>query len=53
MTTFMPSITIPQSFFMSPEASTLLPIAVGTALGYSMRRKCCRPKTLPRNVPES
>jgi len=39
MTTFVPSITIPAAIFASPAASILLPIALGTAVGYS-----CRPK---------
>ncbi len=38
MTTFIPSITIPASVFANPAASILLPIALGTAVGYSCRR---------------
>ncbi|KAG9231174.1 putative translocator protein like protein [Amylocarpus encephaloides] len=39
MTSFIPAITIPASVFANPAASILLPIALGTAVGYS-----CRPK---------
>lgn len=38
MTTYMPSITIPQAVFLNPYASIALPIALGTAVGYSTRR---------------
>ncbi|KAL6869241.1 hypothetical protein ACO1O0_000565 [Amphichorda felina] len=37
MTTYMPSITIPQAVFLHPAASVALPIALGTAVGYSTR----------------
>lgn len=39
MTTYMPSITIPQAVFLHPAASIALPIALGTAVGYSTRRE--------------
>lgn len=39
MTTYIPSITIPTSVFLNPAASILLPVALGTAVGYSTRRK--------------
>lgn len=35
MTTYIPSITLPTQVFLNPVASTLLPIALGTAIGYS------------------
>ena len=38
MTTFIPSITLPAVVFASPYASILLPIACGTAVGFSVRR---------------
>jgi benzodiazapine receptor len=34
----MPSITIPQAVFLQPAASIVLPIALGSAVGYSTRR---------------
>ncbi|KAI1757046.1 TspO/MBR-related protein [Xylaria castorea] len=38
MTTYIPKInTIPYDVFASPSASILLPIALGTAVGYSTR----------------
>jgi benzodiazapine receptor len=39
MTTYIPSITIPTQVFLNPAASILLPIALGTAVGYSTRRR--------------
>ena len=39
MTTYIPSITIPTAVFQHPAASVLLPIALGTAVGFSTRRK--------------
>ncbi|KAI0404216.1 TspO/MBR-related protein [Xylaria palmicola] len=40
MTTYVPKInTIPYDVFASPSASILLPIALGTAVGYSTRPK--------------
>ena len=39
MTTFIPSITIPEAVFLHPAASVLLPIALGTAVGYGTRRE--------------
>ncbi|KAM3074876.1 hypothetical protein ACMFMG_008289 [Clarireedia jacksonii] len=38
MTTFIPSITLPAAVFANPTASVLLPIALGTAVGFSVRR---------------
>lgn len=40
MTTFIPSITIPHSVFASPAASTLLPLVLGSGIGWSTRRQC-------------
>lgn len=39
MTTFIPSLTLPAAVFANPAASILLPVALGTAVGYSVRRK--------------
>jgi len=39
MTTFIPSITLPAAVFANPVASVLLPIALGTAVGFSVRPK--------------
>ncbi|KAK4193353.1 putative translocator protein [Podospora australis] len=43
MTTYLPQLTLPESVFGSLPASVLLPIALGTAVGYSTR-----PKDVPR-----
>ncbi|KAJ9139098.1 TspO/MBR family protein [Pleurostoma richardsiae] len=37
MTTYIPALTLPHSVFANPAASILLPIALGTAVGYSTR----------------
>ncbi|KAG5973873.1 hypothetical protein E4U55_000215, partial [Claviceps digitariae] len=37
MTTYIPSLTIPSAVLQHPAASVLLPIALGTAVGYSTR----------------
>lgn len=39
MTTYIPALTIPHGVFANPAASILLPIGLGTAVGYSTRRK--------------
>lgn len=39
MTTYIPSLTLPSLFFEAPAAAILLPIAAGTAVGYSTRPK--------------
>lgn len=38
MTTHIPSITLPGFIFENPAVSILLPVALGTAIGYSQRR---------------
>lgn len=38
MTTYIPSLTLPTSVFQHSATSVLLPIALGTAIGYSTRR---------------
>ncbi|KAH9242850.1 hypothetical protein K456DRAFT_1755915 [Colletotrichum gloeosporioides 23] len=39
MTTFIPALTLPHQVFENAAASILLPIALGTAVGYSSRPK--------------
>ncbi|RYP06803.1 hypothetical protein DL765_009361 [Monosporascus sp. GIB2] len=39
MTTYIPQLTIPEQVFASAPASILLPVAFGTAVGYSTRPK--------------
>lgn len=39
MTTYIPQLTLPEAIFNSLPASILLPIALGTAVGYSTRRE--------------
>jgi hypothetical protein len=38
MTTFIPSLTLPAAVFASPAYSILLPIALGTAVGFTVQR---------------
>lgn len=38
MTTFIPSLTLPAAAFANPTASILLPIALGTTVGFAVRR---------------
>ncbi|KAG5943908.1 hypothetical protein E4U59_007801 [Claviceps monticola] len=37
MTTYIPSLTIPSAVFEHPAASILLPVSLGTAIGYATR----------------
>ncbi|MCJ1408916.1 hypothetical protein MMC19_002993 [Ptychographa xylographoides] len=39
MTSYIPSITLPAQVFAQPAASILLPIALGTGIGFAIRRK--------------
>ena len=39
MTSYIPSITLPGQVFATPAASILLPVALGTAVGFSIRRR--------------
>ena len=39
MTTYIPQLTLPYKVFDTPAASVLLPIALGTFVGFSTRRK--------------
>lgn len=38
MTTYIPSITLPEAIFANPAASILLPVALGLGVGYSVSR---------------
>lgn len=38
MTTYIPALTLPAAVFASPASSILLPIALGTAVGFSCQR---------------
>lgn len=35
MTTYIPALTLPSSLFLNPAVSVLLPVGLGTAIGYS------------------
>ena len=39
MTTYIPSLTLPGQLFAQPALSILVPIALGTAVGFSVRRE--------------
>lgn len=39
MTTYIPSITLPAFAFAQPAVAVLLPIALGTGIGYSISRE--------------
>lgn len=39
MTTHIPSLTLPSAVFQHTATSVLLPIALGTAIGYSTKRE--------------
>ncbi|ATZ46831.1 hypothetical protein BCIN_02g01810 [Botrytis cinerea B05.10] len=39
MTTFVPSLTLPAAIFANPTASVLLPVALGSAIGFAVRPK--------------
>ena len=39
MTSYIPSITLPGQIFAQPAASILLPIVLGTSVGFAIRRK--------------
>ncbi|AEO53575.1 hypothetical protein MYCTH_98992 [Thermothelomyces thermophilus ATCC 42464] len=49
MTTYIPSLTLPDAVFNNVPASILLPIALGSAVGYATRRMDMRPP--PRCFP--
>lgn len=39
MTTFIPSLTLPAVLFQTPAAAILFPIALGTAVGFTVQRR--------------
>jgi len=39
MTTYIPSLTLPAQIFEQPAASILLPVALGTGIGFAVRPK--------------
>ncbi|KAA8573530.1 hypothetical protein EYC84_005115 [Monilinia fructicola] len=39
MTTFIPSLTLPAAIFANPTASILLPVTLGTAVGFAVSPK--------------
>lgn len=38
MTTYIPSLTLPEAIFANPAASILLPVGLGLGVGYSVSR---------------
>lgn len=38
MTTYIPSLTLPEAVFANPAASILLPVGLGLGVGYSVSR---------------
>ena len=38
MTTYIPSITLPEQVFAQPAVAILLPVALGMAVGLAVRR---------------
>ncbi|KAF2403993.1 TspO/MBR-related protein [Trichodelitschia bisporula] len=51
MTSHIPSLTLPAFIFDSPAASILLPISIGTAIGYSTRPQDTKKKYLSLRQP--
>ncbi|KAK4128720.1 TspO/MBR-related protein [Parathielavia appendiculata] len=51
MTTYIPSLTIPEAVFNNLPASVLLPIALGTAVGFSTRPATNHRESLTLNQP--
>jgi hypothetical protein len=39
MTTYIPSLTLPNFIFEQPAVAILLPVVAGAAIGYSTRRE--------------
>jgi hypothetical protein len=48
MTTYVPSLTLPSFLFENPAAAILLPVACGTAIGFSISRM--RPVSVYRHL---
>jgi benzodiazapine receptor len=51
MTTYIPSLTLPEAIFGSLPGSVLLPIALGSAVGYSTRPATNRRESLTLKQP--
>ncbi|GFP58086.1 hypothetical protein ACSS6W_006983 [Trichoderma asperelloides] len=51
MTTYIPAITIPTNVFLNPASSILLPIALGTAVGFGTRPSKAQKKYLELKQP--
>jgi benzodiazapine receptor len=51
MTTYIPSLTLPEAIFGSLPASILLPVALGSAVGYSTRPATNRRESLTLKQP--
>jgi benzodiazapine receptor len=53
MTTYIPQLTLPQAVFDSPAISILLPIALGTGVGFLVRRSktLCLHNVYPPELP--
>ncbi|KAL2184142.1 hypothetical protein L209DRAFT_484489 [Thermothelomyces heterothallicus CBS 203.75] len=51
MTTYIPSLTLPDAVFNNVPASILLPIALGSAVGYATRPATNRQESLALNQP--
>jgi hypothetical protein len=53
MTTYIPSLTLPTFLFENPAAAILLPVACGTAVGFSISRITALSDLMIRaNVPQ-
>ena len=51
MAPYIPSLTLPPAIFETPAASILLPVAAGTAVGFSTRPKETQQKYLALRQP--
>ncbi|KAL2172061.1 hypothetical protein VTG60DRAFT_431 [Thermothelomyces hinnuleus] len=51
MTTYIPSLTLPDAVFNNVPASIVLPIALGSAVGYATRPATNRQESLTLNQP--
>lgn len=46
MTTYIPSLTLPAQVFSKPAVAILLPIALGTGIGFAITRTSSHPRAL-------
>ncbi|TGO81598.1 hypothetical protein BPOR_1089g00030 [Botrytis porri] len=51
MTTFIPSLTLPAAIFANPSASVLLPVTLGSAIGFAVRRSKPPPQQTTNTPP--